>query len=246
MRALIGRPEAEAFDTPSGELVPDFPAHAYERVLDFGCGCGRIARQLIQRPVQPREYRGFDLHQGMVRWCDANLRPVAPQFTFTHHDVANPGLNPGAGKPMALPLPLPDGWATLVLAISVFTHLTEAQTDHYLRELVRCLDSQGTLHTTWFLFDKTDFPMMQDFQNALYINLADPSNAVIYDRGWLLKTIGGLGLKLVRAEPPEMRGFHWWLSFARVGDPRQQVELPEDLAPPGSWKSPQVAAPASS
>ena len=27
--------------------------------------------------------------------------------------------------------------------------------------------------------------MMQDFQNALYINDVDPSNAVIFDREWL-------------------------------------------------------------
>ena len=40
----------------------------------------------------------------------------------------------------------------------------------------------GWLHASWFLFDKRLFPMMQPFQNALFINETDPSNAVIFDR----------------------------------------------------------------
>jgi hypothetical protein len=190
---------------------------------------------LIQQRVQPREYRGFDIHRGMVDWCSAHLTPVAPQFAFAHHDVASPALNPGPGKPLTQPLAVPDGWATLALAISVFTHLREEQADYYLDELARSLDPRGTLHTTWFLFDKASFPMMQSFQNALYINPVDPTNAVIYDRTWLLDALGRRNLKLVQAEPPEMRGFHWWLSLAAASDPRPQVELPEDTAPPGRW-----------
>jgi SAM-dependent methyltransferase len=239
---LVGVTEAEAFDNPSGEAVFDFPEDAYERVLDFGSGCGRVARQLMQQRVPPREYRGIDLHAGMVEWCQASLTPIAPQFQFVHQDIASPGLNPGPEKPLTLALPVPDGWATLALAISVFTHLIEPQADHYLSELARCLDARGTVHTTWFLFDKMSFPVMQEFQNALYINPVDPTNAVIYDRDWLLRSLEERELKLVRAEPPEMRGFHWWLSFARVGDPRPRVELPEDLAPPGSWTAPWLAA----
>ena len=40
----------------------------------------------------------------------------------------------------------------------------------------------GIAVTTFFLFDKAGFPMMQEFQNAPYINLDDPTNAVIFDR----------------------------------------------------------------
>ena len=46
MRELVGRPEPEAFDQPRGQPVFDFPREQYELVLDFGCGCGRVARQL--------------------------------------------------------------------------------------------------------------------------------------------------------------------------------------------------------
>lgn len=233
LRELVGQTEPAGFDNASGEPVFGFPAGAYRHVLDFGCGCGRVARQLIQQAPAVQEYRGFDLHRGMVEWCQTHLTPAAPQYRFAHHDVANRGLNPGPEKPSTLPLPLSDGWASLVLAISVFTHLIEQQAVHYLTELARCLESRGSLHTTWFLFDKSDFPMMQEFQNALYINPDDPSNAVIYDWNWLLARTQERDLKLVRAAAPEIRGFHWWLTFAHVDDPRPAVDLPADTAPRG-------------
>ena len=48
-----------------------------------------------------------------------------------------------------------------------------------------CCSPDGVAVTTWFLFDKANFPMMQEFQNALYISDFDPTNAVIFDRTWL-------------------------------------------------------------
>ncbi len=37
------------------------------RLLDAGCGCGRVARNLIHQPL--RSYVGFDRHRGMIDWC---------------------------------------------------------------------------------------------------------------------------------------------------------------------------------
>ncbi len=52
----------------------------------------------------------------------------------------------------------------------------------------------GLLRSTWFLCEKRYFPMMQDFQNALYINENDTTNAVIYDR------------RMARSRQPETLG----------------------------------------
>jgi len=86
-------------------------------------------------------------------------------------------------------LPLPDAGRengySLVQAISIFTHMVEHQTAHYLHELRRVMRPDGVAVTTWVVFDQTDFPMMQEFQNALFINDVDPTNAVIFDREWL-------------------------------------------------------------
>jgi len=112
---------------------------------------------------------GIDIHRGMVAWCRANLTAVDPAFEFWHHDVFAAGLNP-AGENNVLAFPASNDEFTLVQAYSIFPHLVEAHAVHYLNEAARVLRPVGYLHSTWFLFEKRYFPMMQDFQNALFIN----------------------------------------------------------------------------
>jgi SAM-dependent methyltransferase len=192
-----------------------------------------VARQLIQQRPRPARYVGIDLHRGMVAWCQRHLTPRAPEFRFEHHDVRNAGLNP-AGTHRVLPLPASDGTFTLFNAISVFTHTTQDQAEHYLGEAARVLRRDGYLHATWFLFDKTAFPMMQPFQNALFINEADPSNAVIFDRAWLRSAAGDAGLVITWARPPEIRGFHWYIVMRPAAAGESEIEVPADSAPTGS------------
>jgi SAM-dependent methyltransferase len=241
MRALVGCTDVAPFDNPTGEPVfADLPADI--RILDFGSGCGRVARQLIQQREQPRAYLGIDLHLGMVDWCRRHLTPVAPQFRFEHHDTENPGFNPGEGKPATLPFPAESGSYDLVLAWSVFTHLRESQAPHYLGECARVLAPGGVVRSTWFLFDKAGFPMMQTFQNALYVNERDLTNAVIFDRAWLQALVTRCGLVISAATPPTVRGFAWLLDMRRAGE-AAAVDLPEDTAPLGSVPPPVVDAP---
>jgi SAM-dependent methyltransferase len=231
MRALVGRTEAEAFDNPSGLPVIDgLNAEAFHSVLDFGCGCGRLARQLIQQRPRPQRYLGLDLHAGMIRWCTENLTPHAEGFIFQHHDVFYPGFNPGDGKPLHAAVPAGDDDFTLAMAVSVFTHLTQGQTEAYLAELSRVLAPGGTLVSTWFLFDKRGFPMMQEDQNALFINEYDVRNAVIYDRNWVRETARRSGLIIVAARPPQIRGFHWELRMTQPAHGLSEIELPVDEA----------------
>jgi SAM-dependent methyltransferase len=70
LRELVGLPDASFYDNPTGELVyPYLPAKAYASVFDFGCGCGRVARQLMLQHPRPQRYLGIDLHRGMIAWC---------------------------------------------------------------------------------------------------------------------------------------------------------------------------------
>lgn len=233
MRELVGRRDVESFDNPSRGLVfADVPEELYRSVLDFGCGCGRVARMLIQQKPQPENYVGIDLHKGMINWCRNNLTTVSDRFQFFHHDVFNPGFNPEAAS-RTRAIPVKDRSATLFLAWSVFTHMNQDAAEFYLREMRRTLADDGLAITTWFLFDKTEFPMMQDFQNALFINDVDPTNAVIFDRDWFLRQINEVGLVIVGVTPPEFRGFHWYINVARVESGRVAVTLPQDVAPTG-------------
>jgi SAM-dependent methyltransferase len=142
-------------------------------------------------------------------------------------------FNPGAGKPAVLPMPVEDGAVSLVIALSVFTHTIQSHAEYYLREVARVLRPGGVFAGSFFLFDKKYFPMMQDFQNALYINLEDPWNAVIFDRGWLEENLRNLGLGIVRAEPPGVRGFQWLLHIRSITSGQPIISLPDEEGPFG-------------
>jgi SAM-dependent methyltransferase len=240
MRELVGLTDAAYFDNPAGSPVfaDSIELELYDNVLDFGCGCGRLARQMIQQRPRPRRYLGLDLHKGMVRWNQENLQPAAEGFEFQHHDVYNTGLNPSPAAPRTAPFPVENHSISLLVAWSVFTHLAEDQCEHYLREVARVLRPDGVMLSTWFLFDKSGFPMMQDFQNTLYINEIDPSNATIFDANWMVQLTSKLGLTIRSAEPPAVRGYHWKLQLTPTRPGVTGVELPADDAPVGRSPAP--------
>lgn len=244
LRELVGPTEPEAFEQPEG--VPVFPTlrreEQYDFVLDFGCGCGRVARKLaLAAAPMPKRYVGFDLHAGMINWANENLAPELPGFTFLHADVFNAGFNPAPSLPRTARFPAEDNTVSLLIAISVFTHLTQSQAETYLDEVHRVLRPDGVMLASFFLFDKAYFPMMQDFQNALYINDWDPSNAVIFDGEWLLASLDARELRIEAARAPSIRGYHWELEIVPG---RGSVALPRDHAPFGRMPPPVLSRPA--
>jgi SAM-dependent methyltransferase len=101
-----------------------------ERMLDFGCGCGRFIRHLGSVAATV-EIHGTDIDAEMIGWCEGNI-PYA-QFTIGPHEP---------------PLPYPDHHFDLIINHSVFTHLDERHQDLWLAELQRITRPDGTLLLT--------------------------------------------------------------------------------------------------
>jgi len=240
LRRSVGTEDPRYFENESGGLVfgEAVPAANYRSVLDFGCGCGRIARQMLQqRSDVPKRYLGVDLYKPSIEWCAANLTPLNPGFVFVHHDFFNAGLNPGGSK-QPLPLGTNDRFS-LVNAHSVFTHIIEDHVRFYFDQVAAAVDDGGVARISWFLFEKALFPMMQESQNALYINSNDPTNAVIYDIDFVRALYRQAGLRIERIEPPAVRG-HQWLIYARCGGEGEEPEFPRDTAPLGIVRPPET------
>lgn len=232
LRALVGPQDDQDFDNPSGlPIYHDLPPEAYRSVFDFGCGCGRTARQLIQQSPRPARYVGIDPHHALIDWASANLTPAAPAFEFRHHDVYSPGYAPRNSFRLADRFPVGDGSASLVIALSVFTHLSRDQAGYYLSEVARVLTSDGVAFTSWFFFDNASTPFFKDGPHALYADEKDFSAAVLYDRNWFLAAVRQVGLVVLRTRPPELPGHQWvvWLG-RRTGGAVDQFPLGEDGA----------------
>jgi len=102
-------------------VLADYFATSFEnaeRILDWGCGCGRVFSHL---PVTLLDrFTGIDIDEDNIRWCQATY----PTATFL----------PVSLQP---PTALDAGSFDIVFAISVLTHLREADADAWLRELNR-------------------------------------------------------------------------------------------------------------
>jgi SAM-dependent methyltransferase len=125
-----------------------------DRVLDVGCGCGRMARPLTGY-LTTGSYDGFDIIPELVAWCRDNVTPRYPNFRFLQVDVANGFYyRSGAGNAREFRFPYPDAQFDFTILASVFTHLLMRDFERYLDEVTRTLKPGGVALMTFFLLNE--------------------------------------------------------------------------------------------
>lgn len=125
-----------------------------DRVLDIGCGVGRVALPLTRLLRDGGTYDGFDIVKPWVRWCAKHITPRHPHFRFQHANVFNTHYNQRGTPAAQYRFPYADGSFDFAFATSVFTHLGLDDARQYLREAHRVLRPGGTLLATFFLLDE--------------------------------------------------------------------------------------------
>lgn len=149
------------------ELVSLLQQHGLQpdhRVLDIGCGIGRVALALTNTLSPNGSYEGFDVDARAIRWCQEHLTTKHPRFRFTHVNVAANRYNDaGNVAPSQVRFPFADDTFDFAFATSVFTHLDMPASMHYFAEAQRVLRPGGLLVATAFVWDGTpsafDFPV---------------------------------------------------------------------------------------
>jgi SAM-dependent methyltransferase len=139
--------ELAALLVRSGNLQPG------QRVLDIGCGVGRVAIPLTRLLSSGGSYDGFDIVKRWIRWCRRNITPRYPNFRFVHADIYNSHYNRSGVPAAQFRFPYADASFDLAFATSVFTHLDVEAMRNYLAEAQRVLRPGGTLLATFFLLD---------------------------------------------------------------------------------------------
>ena len=101
---------------------------SFERVLDFGCGCGRVIRRFHDLHPKPL-LTGADIDAEAIGWLQPNYASVGSFVLLPHLP----------------PSELGSSQFDLIYAISVFTHLDEAMQFAWLAELQRVAKPGGLL-----------------------------------------------------------------------------------------------------
>ena len=104
------------------------PLSEFASILDFGCGCGRLARMFKGHPGR---IAGCDIDQRHVEWCSAALEYMETKLSS-----------------VCPPIPFADNDFEAVISISVFTHLNESSSEQFLQELARVCCPDGILFLT--------------------------------------------------------------------------------------------------
>jgi SAM-dependent methyltransferase len=95
-----------------------------DRVLDVGCGIGRMAIPLTRYLDGDGTYDGFDVVPHGVEWCRRRITPRFPNFNFRWVPVRNDDYNPeGAVVAGEFTFPYDDAAFDFVFLTSVFTHM---------------------------------------------------------------------------------------------------------------------------
>jgi SAM-dependent methyltransferase len=194
-----------------------------KRVLDFGCGAGRVLRHFLPEAGEA-EFWGSEIDEPSVRWIQQHL---SQSFHVVHH-----GESP--------PLSAPSGHFDLIYAMSVFTHITD-EWSAWLLELHRLLAPDGLLLAT-FLGPDMIAPLQgerwSDDRIGLNVTRCGTSWA---DGGpntfispWWLRAHWGRAFEIVRIEPRDYdsgdpRGLHGFCLMRRrpVEITRAELEAPE-------------------
>lgn len=131
-----------------------------DRVLDVGCGIGRVARHLTDYTAG--EYEGFDIVPSAIEWCRSEITSRCPNFHFAVADLQNGKYNPEGEESAAnYRWPYEDGSFDFVFLASVFTHMLPDGAENYVRQAARVLKPGGRVFATYFLLNEESRRLMK-------------------------------------------------------------------------------------
>jgi SAM-dependent methyltransferase len=160
-----------------GNVTPE------SRILDIGCGIGRMARPLVTFLDPARgSYDGFDIVRRDIVWCLEHYLEY-PHFRFKWASVYNKFYNPtGHASAEEYTFPYADGSFDFAFATSVFTHMPPKAIARYLQEIHRVLGPGGRALLTAFLWTPESQTLVNQGKSS--IPFREHGGLIVRDPDW--------------------------------------------------------------
>ncbi len=125
------------------------------RILEIGCGSGRLPIGLMSTDQSIENYVGVDVDAEAIRWCKRWISAKHPTFQFAHIDVYNERYSPKGAIRLddRFRFDLADQSCDIIYLYSIFTHMEIDDVKVYLREFKRLLAPEGRVFLTAYLED---------------------------------------------------------------------------------------------
>jgi SAM-dependent methyltransferase len=186
------------------------------RVLDVGCGVGRITYALSHYLSASGRYEGFDTVPRWVAWNRRTISSRFPNFRFRLVEVRN-GLYNRQGRTDAqrLRFPYDDGTFDAALVESVVQHNRGPVVRHYLREIGRVLRRGGRCVVTGFLLRRGSRAADQRADDLNFIHALDdawsasarlPEIGIAFEAARFARWVADAGLRLVEFHRGDWHG----------------------------------------
>jgi SAM-dependent methyltransferase len=212
-------------------LLPDDWSFEGKRILDFGCGVGRVLRPAVAEDPEG-EFWGCDIHAPSVEWLRAHLSPPV--------HISQTGEWP--------PVQLADRHFDLIYAFSVFTHLVDSW-GAWLLELHRVLKDDGVLIATVFGPGQHAIAKEPIAEDIIGMNVLSPSASwdvggpLIVHSEWWLRAHWGRAFEILELRSGEPYGLPPLFGQGVVVMRKRPVALTtEDLERPAPGEPRELAA----
>ena len=178
-----------------------------DRILDVGCGIGRMAVPLTEYLSKEGSYEGIDIVANGIDWCIEKITPRYPNFRFQLADLFNKEYNPnGKNKSSDYKFPFEGISFDFIFLTSVFTHMLPVDMENYLSEISRVLKQGGKCFITFFLLNQESLSLIEQKKSTMdfKFNYGDygvertdvPEAVVSYDENFVRNLYKKFGFKI--------------------------------------------------
>jgi SAM-dependent methyltransferase len=169
------------------------------RLLEVGCGPGRIAIGLLYASIPVGRYDGIDVDRRAIEWCRKFISRSHPEYHFRHVDAKNERYNPhGSEITTAFSLPVDSGVFDIIYLWGLFAHLIEKDVRIYTREFRRLLSPDGTVFLNASVEEGVP-PVTVNPENYV-VKCQGPLHIVRYEKGRLFSIFESCGFEVERFE----------------------------------------------